>query len=99
MKKIGTLAPGAVFAYAKKQFVVMEVMDDGVFCILAQSEMSVPFHNMDDAPRNNYVKSSLRETIEGPWLKELLANGGAWMIWCRSTLISGPLTSPRGMEP
>ena len=77
MKKIGTLAPGAVFAYAKKQFVVMEVMDDGVFCILAQSEMSVPFHNMDDAPRNNYVKSSLRETIEGPWLKELLANGGS----------------------
>lgn len=77
MKKIGTLAPGTVFAYAKKQFVVMEVMDDGVFCILAQSEMSVPFHNMDDAPRNNYVKSSLRNTIEGPWLKELLANGGS----------------------
>lgn len=77
MKKIGTLTRGTVFTYAKKQFIVMEATDDGVFCLLAQSEMSVPFHNMDDAPQNNYAKSSLRETVEGPWLKELLANGGS----------------------
>lgn len=77
MKKIGTLTRGTVFTYAKKQFIVMEAMDDGVFCLLAQSEMSVPFHNRDDAPQNNYAKSSLRETVEGPWLKELLANGGS----------------------
>ena len=77
MKKIGTLTRGTVFTYAKKQFIVMEATDDGVFCLLAQSEMSVPFHNRDDAPQNNYAKSSLRETVEGPWLKELLANGGS----------------------
>ena len=60
MKKIGTLTRGTVFTYAKKQFIVMEAMDDGVFCLLAQSEMSVPFHNRDDAPQNNYAKSGDR---------------------------------------
>lgn len=77
MKKVGSLKQGTVFTYAKKQFVVLESMDDGVFCILAQSRISVPFHNSDDAPMNNYAKSSLRRTIEGPWLDELLADGGS----------------------
>lgn len=77
MKKVGSLKQGTIFTYAKKQFVVLESMDDGVFCILAQSRISVPFHNSDDAPMNNYEKSSLRRTIEGPWLDELLADGGS----------------------
>lgn len=77
MKKLGALNPGTIFTYAKKQFVVLEGMDDGVFCLLAQSRISVPFHNSDDAPRNNYAKSSLRRTIEGPWLDELIADGGS----------------------
>lgn len=77
MKKVGSLKQGTIFTYAKKQFVVLEGMDDGVFCILAQSRISVPFHNSDDAPMNNYAKSSLRRTIEGPWLDELLADGGS----------------------
>lgn len=77
MKKLGTLNPGTIFTYAKKQFVVLETMSDGVFCLLAQSDISVPFHNLDDAPRNNYAKSSLRRTIEGPWLDELLDDGGS----------------------
>lgn len=77
MKKVGSLKQGTIFTYAKKQFVVLESMDDGVFCISAQSRISVPFHNSDDAPMNNYAKSSLRRTIEGPWLDELLAEGGS----------------------
>lgn len=77
MKKVGILKQGTIFTYAKKQFVVLESVDDGVFCILAQSRISVPFHNSDDAPMNNYAKSSLRRTIEGPWLDELLADGGS----------------------
>ena len=77
MKKVGSLKQGTIFTYAKKQFVVLESMADGVFCILAQSRISVPFHNSDDAPMNNYTKSSLRRTIEGPWLDELLADGGS----------------------
>lgn len=59
MKKIGTLTRGTVFTYAKKQFIVMEATDDGVFCLLAQSEMSVPFHNMDDAPPRTTTPSRL----------------------------------------
>lgn len=77
MKKVGSLKQGTIFTYAKKQFVVLEVMDDGVFCLLAQSCISVPFHISDDAPMNNYTKSSLRRTIEGAWLDELLADGGS----------------------
>lgn len=77
MKKLGTLNPGTIFTYAKKQFVVLETMSDGAFCLLAQSNISVPFHSLDDVPRNNYAKSSLRWTIEGPWLDELLAGGGS----------------------
>ena len=76
-KKIGSINPGESFVYGGARFVVLEHMDDGVFCLLEQSSKSVPFHNMDDAPRNNYAKSSLRKTVEGPWLNELLANGGS----------------------
>lgn len=76
-KKIGSINPGESFVYGGARFVVLEHMDNGVFCLLEQSSKSVPFHNMDDAPRNNYAKSSLRKTVEGPWLNELLANGGS----------------------
>lgn len=71
MKQLGTLKPGTIFTFAKKQFVVLEGMDDGVFCLLAQSDKSVPFHNGDDYPLGDYRKASLREYIEGTWLKDL----------------------------
>lgn len=73
MKQLGTLKPGTIFSFAKKRFVVLEGMEDGVFCLLAQSETSVPFHDGDDSPLNDYRKASLRAYIEGPWLKELKA--------------------------
>ena len=71
MKQLGTLKAGTIFTFAKKRFVVLEGMDDGVFCLLAQSEKSVPFHDGDDYPLGDYRKASLREYIEGPWLKNL----------------------------
>lgn len=77
MRKIGTLTQGTAFTYGGLRFVVLEAMADGVFCLLEQSSTSVPFHAWDDAPLNNYAKSTLRKSIEGPWLDELLANGGS----------------------
>ena len=71
MKQLGSLKAGTIFTFAQKQFVVLEGMADGVFCLLAQSEKSVSFHNGDDSPLNDYRKASLREYIEGTWLKEL----------------------------
>ncbi len=75
MKKITKLSPGTIFNYAKEKFVVLEQMEDGVLCLLAQSNGSVPFHrNGGDCP-NNYIASTLREDIEGSWLDNLITNG------------------------
>lgn len=75
MRKMKTLKPGTIFTYAKEKFVVLEQMGDGAFCLLAQSGRSVPFHNGDDDPRNDYRKASLRKEIEELWLPKLIANG------------------------
>lgn len=76
-KKLGSISHGKRFTYGGQQFVVLEQMGNGVFCHLARSRIFVPFHNSDDAPMNNYKKSSLRLTIENLWINELLANGGS----------------------
>lgn len=75
MKKIGTLAQGAAFAYGGQRFVVLEHMDDGVFCLLEQSNRSVPFHSGGDDPLNDYRKSTLRKEVEDVWLPDLIEHG------------------------
>ena len=75
MKKVSGLSPGTIFNYGGEKFVVLEQMEDGAFCLLAQSSESVPFHrNGGDYP-NNYTSSTLRKDIEGSWLDSLIANG------------------------
>ena len=75
MKKITKLSPGTIFNYAKEKFVVLEQMEDGVLCLLAQSKDSVPFHRDGGDFPNNYGMSTLKKDIEGPWLDNLIANG------------------------
>lgn len=77
MKKITKLSPGTIFNYAKEKFVVLEQMEDGVLCLLAQSKDSVPFHRYDNGCRNNYAESTLRADIEGTWLNNLITNGAS----------------------
>ena len=74
-KKIGSISPGKSFAYGGQRFVVLEHMDDGVFCLLEQSSRSVPFNSGSDGPLNNYQKSTLREEIENVWLLYLIEHG------------------------
>lgn len=74
-KKIGSISPGKSFAYGGQQFVVLEHMDDGVFCLLEQSSKSVPFNSRSDGPLNDYQKSTLREEIEDVWLLDLIEHG------------------------
>lgn len=75
MKKIANLVPGKVFTYAKERFVVLEQTSRGVFVLLEQNTESIPFHNGNDEPRNDYRKSSLKQYIENEWLRKLIANG------------------------
>lgn len=75
MKKITKLSPGTIFNYAKEKFVVLEQMEDGVLCLLAQSKDSVAFHRDGGDFPNNYGMSTLKKDIEGPWLDNLIANG------------------------
>lgn len=71
MKKIGALKPGTIFTFAEERFVVLEQMEDGVFCLLAQSNKSVPFNDKDGAEdRNNYIGSTLEDEIKA-WLAAL----------------------------
>lgn len=75
MKKLAFLEPGNVFTYAKERFVVLEQTSGGVFVLLEQSKKSIPFHEGDDEPRNDYRKSTLHQYITGEWLQSLIANG------------------------
>lgn len=75
IKKLAFLEPGNVFTYAKERFVVLEQTSGGVFVLLEQSKKSIPFHEGDDEPRNDYRKSTLHQYITGEWLQSLIANG------------------------
>lgn len=75
MRKIGKLKPGTIFNYAQKKFVVLEQMEDGVFCLLAQSEVSRPFNSGESEDKNDYRYSTLRKDIEEDWLGELFKGG------------------------
>lgn len=75
MKKVSSLSPGTIFNYEGEKFVVLEQMEDGVFCLLAQSSESAPFHRDGGDCPNNYTSSTLRKDIEGSWLDSLIANG------------------------
>lgn len=71
MKKIGALKPGTIFTFAEERFLVLEQMEDGVFCLLAQSNKSVPFNNKDGVEdRNNYIGSTLEDEVKA-WLAAL----------------------------
>lgn len=74
-KRIGSINPGKSFAYGGQRFVVLEHMDDGVFCLLERSNRSVPFHSGGDDPLNNYRKSTLRKETEDVWLPDLIKHG------------------------
>lgn len=74
-KRIGSINPGKSFAYGGQRFVVLEHMDDGVFCLLEQSNRSVPFHSGGDDPLNDYRKSTLRKETEDVWLPDLIEHG------------------------
>lgn len=74
-KRLALLEPGNVFTYAKERFVVLEQTGNGVFVLLEQSKESVPFHEGNDEPRNDYRKSTLHQYIIGEWLQNLIANG------------------------
>lgn len=74
-KKLAFLEPGNVFTYAKERFVVLEQTGTGVFVLLEQSKKSIPFHEGNNEPRNNYRKSTLNQYITGEWLQNLIANG------------------------
>lgn len=74
-EKIGSINPGESFAYGGQRFVVLEHMDDGVFCLLEQSNRSVPFHSSGDDPLNDYQKSTLRKETEDVWLLDLIEHG------------------------
>ena len=75
MKKVSSLSPGTIFNYGGEKFVVLEQMEDGAFCLLAQSNESAPFHRDGGDYPNNYTSSTLRKDIEGSWLDSLIANG------------------------
>lgn len=75
MKKLANIVAGKVFTYAKERFVVLEQTSRGVFVLLEQNTESVPFHDGNDEPRNDYRKSSLKQYIENDWLRKLIANG------------------------
>lgn len=75
MKKVSSLSPGTIFNYGGEKFVVLEQMEDGAFCLLAQSSESAPFHRDGGDCPNNYTSSTLRKDIEGSWLDSLIANG------------------------
>lgn len=74
MTALKNLSPGASFTYAGEKFVVLEHMDDGVFCILEQSKKSVPFNGSDKNPMNDYRGSNLEKEIAA-WLDGLRGNG------------------------
>lgn len=77
MKKVGSLKRGIIFTYASEQFIVLEQIKQGTFCLLKQSSKSVPFNSESDGPLNNYRKSTLRREIEKVWLPQLVANGAS----------------------
>lgn len=75
-RKIRTINAGKFFTYAGKQFVVLEQMEDGAFCLLAKSNKCAPFHSFKFDPlKNDYRKSTLRTEIELDWMSELTNNG------------------------
>lgn len=77
-KRIESINPGESFAYGGERFVVLERMDNGVFCLLEQSSKSVPFNSESDGPLNDYRKSTLRKEIEKVWLPQLIDNGASY---------------------
>lgn len=71
MKRLKSLKPGTIFNFAQEKFVVLEQLEDGVFCLLAQSKKSVPFNDKEGVEDwNNYIGSTLEDEVNA-WLAAL----------------------------
>ena len=82
MKQVRELISGKIFTYAGEKFVVLGSKDGGVHIMRAQSgEDRCVFYEGDEAPFNNYGKSTLREHIEQDFLQKLIRNGANPEDW------------------
>lgn len=82
MKQVRELISGKIFTYAGEKFVVLGSKNGGVHVLRAQSgEDRCVFYEGDEAPFNNYGKSTLREHIEQDFLQKLIRNGANPEDW------------------
>ena len=82
MKQVRELISGKIFTYAGEKFVVLGSKNGGVHVLRAQSEEDrCVFYEGDEAPFNNYGKSTLREHIEQDFLQKLIRNGANPEDW------------------
>ena len=82
MKQVRELISGKIFTYAGEKFVVLGSKNGGVHVLRAQSgEDRCVFYEGDEAPFNNYGKSTLREHIEQDFLQKLIRNGANSDDW------------------
>ena len=85
MKQIRELISGKIFTYAGEKFVVLGSKNGGVHVLRAQSGKDCcAFYKGDEAPFNNYGKSTLREHIEQDFLQKLIRNGANpddWIVF------------------
>lgn len=65
MKRVGQLSPGEEFAFAGVQFVVLDKLGGGIFCLLRYAYGSCRFQEEDNfgSSVNDYTVSSIREHI------------------------------------
>ena len=70
-KYLANIAPGELFTFAGKQFVVLEQRGSETFVLLAQSKESCAFRaDTNEEDRNNYATSDLRKRID-EWVGNL----------------------------
>lgn len=82
MKQVRELISGEIFTYAGEKFVVLGSKNGGVHIMRAQSgEDRCVFYEGNEAPFNNYGKSTLREHIEQDFLQKLIRNGANPEDW------------------
>lgn len=82
MKQVKELISGKIFTYAGEKFVVLGSKNGGVHVLRAQSGKDCcVFYEGDEAPFNNYGKSTLREHIEQDFLQKLIRSGANPEDW------------------
>ena len=74
--KLSALAPGIVFCYAEREFVILEHLPEGGTLVLQhQTDTSLPFNDRKTEDRNDFRNSSIKEYLNGEYLEELMDCG------------------------